>query len=164
MFKFIFFSFFSLASFSLQMHGENSFFHQPPKGWECIQDSSQLPLKIKVIYIGKGTAGKSFTPSINVANEITSLPIGEYVNMAKTYHEKEGGSRCLHLGKVKTLAGEAEMFQIDRPSQWGAIRFLQAILIVHEQAYVVTATCLKEDFSSLSAIFFKAIQSFQLPR
>lgn len=144
-------------------YGDEKYIANPPKGWECIHDPSQLPHKVKVIYIGKGIANHPFTPSINVSCEKTSLPINEYVTVAKAYHEGQYDTRCTLLGKVKTAAGTAELLQIDRSSQWGAMRFIQAMLIRDGEAYVVTATCLKNDFSTLSSQLFKAIQSLTIP-
>lgn len=140
------------------------FIVHPPKGWERIDDPSQLPQKIRIIYIGKSAAHSSFTPSLNVACEKTNLPIQEYVAYAKSYHEGQSQTVCKPLGKVKTEAGVAEVLQIDRPSQWGDIRFVQAMLIQGGEAYVVTATCLKEEFSGLSVQMFKAIQSLSIPK
>jgi hypothetical protein len=65
---------------------------------------------------------------------------------------------------MQTHAGMVHMLQIDRPSQWGEVRFIQAMLVVDTDAYVITATCLKNDFSSLSSQIFKAIQSFSINR
>ena len=55
-----------------------------------------------------------------------------------------------------------ELMQIDRTSQWGAVRFVQAYLIEGGEAYVVTATCLKQEFSALASQLHKAMQSFTL--
>lgn len=134
----------------------------PPKGWECINDPAQLPTKVKVIFIGPGHGNSQFTPSLNVACEETRLPIDEYVSMAKMYHEKQAGTRCTPLGTINTPAGVARLMQIDRPSQWGDVRFIQAMLIKDGDAYVATATCLKSDFSVLSTQIFKALQSFNI--
>lgn len=162
MHKLITFSVLFIVGIFSPIQGEEKYIVAPPKGWECIDDPAQLPQKVKVIYVGKKGANNPFTPSINVAREETSLPIGEYVILAKAYHEGQRDTRCTRLGKLKTEAGATELLQIDRTSQWGAIRFIQAILIKNGEAYVVTATCLKEDFSSLSSQLLKAIQSLTI--
>jgi hypothetical protein len=153
-----------LGLFFSSAYGEENYLTHPPKGWECINDPSQLPQKIKAIYIAKGKANQPFTPSLNVACEETSLSLNSYVQLAKSYHEGESQTRCTLLGKIATEAGRAELLQIDRPSKWGAIRFIQAMLIQDGEAYVVTATCLKEDFSALSSQIFKAMQSLTVPK
>lgn len=131
-----------------------------PKGWECIRDPEQLPQKVLCIYVGKGKT--QFTPSINVSSEKTNLSLMQYTQFAKQHHEKEGGAKCQLLGKFRTKSGEAELLQIDRVTQWGEVRFIQAFLIHEEEAYVITATCLQDEFNLLSVQFFKAIQSFSL--
>jgi hypothetical protein len=145
------------------IYGSEKYIVQPPKGWECITDPAQLPKKIKEIYVGKANHDSRFTPSINVSHEETLLPPDQYFLVAKSYHEGEAGTRCTVLGNLMTTAGQAKLLQIDRASQWGPVRFVQAILLQDGEAYVITATCLKKDYSALSAQVFKAIQSFSLP-
>lgn len=135
----------------------------PPKGWECIEDPEQLPQKVKVIYVSNSSAQNRFTPSMNVASEETTLSLDEYTLSAKSYHEKQERTKCTQLGAVKTNEGKATLLQIDSPSQWGDIRFLQAILVHEGTAYVITATCRKQEFAQISAPILKAIQSFSLP-
>lgn len=135
---------------------------KPPKGWECIRDPEQLPQKIQALYVGKGNGNASFAPSINVAKEATALSLKEYVKLAKSYHEGQRDVQCTLLGAMKTEAGMMELMQIDRTSQWGAVRFVQAYLIEGGEAYVVTATCLKQEFSALASQLHKAMQSFTL--
>ncbi|NGX60727.1 MAG: hypothetical protein K940chlam9_00195 [Chlamydiae bacterium] len=132
----------------------------PPKGWERIDDPEQLPQKVSLIYIGAGKG--QFTPSLNVATEKTSLPLQEYISLAKSYHESQPDTRCTSLGKIQAKCGQMELIQIDSPSQWGRVRFLQAICIHEEIAYVVTATSLQEEFASLVPLFHKSFQTFSL--
>ena len=156
----VFSSFLFLWCSSFALSGYETYLMNPPKGWECISDPSQLPKKIKIIYVGKGSAKNPFTPSINIACEETTLPLKEYLTLAKNYHEGQGITRCTTLGKIHTQSGEAELLQIDSRSQWGDVRFMQAMMIQNGEAYVVTATCLKTEFSTYSSQIFKAIQSF----
>ena len=156
------FSWLFIFVFLGEAYGGEPYITHPPKGWECINDPSQLPQKVKVIFIGSGTTKNPFTPSLNIACEETLLPTHEYLNLAKSYHEGQGKTHCALLGKLKTDAGGAELLQIDRASQWGDVRFIQAVLVQEGCAYVVTATCLKNDFSMLSSQIFKAIQSLRI--
>lgn len=152
-----------LLTLNFQLVAEDStqtFYFTPPKGWERIDDPSQLPQKVKLIYIGNGKG--QFSPSINLACEETTVPIEEYVTLAKSYHESSGDTRCSCLGTLDTRVGTAYLLQIDRPTQWGNVRFIQGVVIKAETAYVITATCLHEEFGSLAPQFFKAIQSFTL--
>lgn len=129
-----------------------------PKGWQCIEDRSQLPAKVALVYLGRSKG--PFTPSINLATEPTTLPLSDYLKMAKTYHESQGSTTCHSLGTVQTQAGPAELLQIDRATQWGQIRFLQAALIKDGTAYVITATCLKDEFTQLYSQFLHAMETF----
>ena len=130
----------------------------PPKGWDCISDTEQLPQKVRMIYVGTGKG--QFSPSINLACEETTMLPDEYMALAKSYHEGQSDTRCKSLGTIETRAGVANLLQIDRPTQWGNVRFIQAVVIREENAYVITATCLQEEFAALSSQLFKSIQSF----
>lgn len=150
-----------LLCFLIGSHTEGSepCITSPPKGWECITDPSQLPAKVHSVYIGSCSKKNAFAPSLNITREETRLSKEEYVALAKTYHEAQGKTRCTHVGQLKTGSGMAEVLQIDRSSQWGDVRFVQAILLHCGEAYVVTATCLKNEFHLYSSQIFKAIQS-----
>lgn len=137
---------------------------QPPHGWEKIHEIEQLPKKVLMIYVGSSSVNNHFTPTINIAQEKTTLPIKEYIIQAKQYHEGLGNTRCQLLGQLKTPSGPVEILQIDRPTQWGDMRFIQAMLIEGSDAYVVTATCLKEEFGALSSQIFKSIQSLSIAK
>lgn len=132
----------------------------PPKGWNCINDKKELPEKIVAVYVGP--TKDQFTPSINIASEETLKKLPEYLDNAKKYHEISGDTQCKSLGTLKTAAGEAQLLQVDRTTQWGKVRFIQAILLHESTAYVVTATCLQKEFALLSPQFFKSIQSLSL--
>lgn len=132
----------------------------PPKGWYCINDKKELPGKVQAVYIGNGNG--TFTPSLNLATEKTDMQITEYVALAKKYHMSQGETKCQDLGTLKTKSGEAYILQIDRKTQWGDVRFIQASLIKDGIAYVLTGTCLNKEFSTLCPQFFQSIQSFTL--
>lgn len=157
------FSLLFMSCCTLAMGSNPIYITCPPKGWECIDDPAQLPQKVKVIFVGAGHGNNAFTPSVNLACESTSLSQSDYIAQAKAYHEGRAGTRCNIIGSIQTASGPAQMLQIDRPSQWGDIRFMQAMLVINGEAYVMTATCLKSEFSTLSSQIFKAIQSFTLP-
>lgn len=131
-----------------------------PADWERIDDPSQLPEKVKLLYIGKGKG--QFTPSINIACEVTSLSLDEYVETAKKYHEGLGETLCNKMGGVETKAGEAQLLQIAKRTAWGDLRFLQASIICNGTAYVITATATQEEFASLYTHFYQAILSFEI--
>lgn len=130
----------------------------PPKKWQCIADKEALPAKVMAIYIGTGKKG--FTPSINIATEETEASLLEYINLAKQYHESQSETQCYNLGSYETKGGSLELLQIDKKTQWGNIRFLQGTLIAGKTAFVLTATCLEEEYSTYYPQFLQAFQSF----
>lgn len=156
------FSMLLISGCTIVMGSNTPYITCPPKGWECINDPAQLPQKVKVIFVGSGHGNNQFTPSVNLACEATSLSLQDYIAQAKAYHEGRADTRCNLIGTIQTAAGPAQLLQIDRPSQWGDIRFVQAMFVRDDEAYVLTATCLKNEFSMLSSQIFKAIQSFTL--
>lgn len=131
-----------------------------PKGWQCISNKEELPAKVEIVYIGSGKGG--FTPSINLAREETPLSLVDYTKLAKSYHESHGGTRCIELGSIDSQAGSASILQIDRPTQWGQVRFLQGLVLKEKTAYVMTATCLQEEFTVLYPQFIKAIETLTI--
>lgn len=139
---------------------KNHYYVMPPKGWECINDKAQLPAKVELVLIGTGKG--QFTPSINLATEKTELTIEAYIKLAKDYHESQGETLCRSLGTLETREGQAHLLQIDRKTGWGIVRFVQAALIKDGCAYVITATCLQEDFNEFASQFLKSIQSFAI--
>lgn len=132
-----------------------------PKDWEIIQDRSQLPKKIAVMFVGSKKG--NFAPSINLATEATNASIEEYLNEAEQYHKAIAGTIVTRLGKLTSKAGELELIQIDRATTWGEVRFIQGAFMHQKRAYVITATCLADDFPQLSKTIFSTLQSFHLP-
>ena len=148
------FTFLTLPLFSAQLR------LAIPQGWECVTDQSQLPKKVQMLAICPKKS--KFTPSINIASEETDQNLNEYMETAQLYHESEGITQVTKLGQIPTKAGPAQLIQIDRTTDFGQVRFLQAALIQNEMAYVVTATCLKDEFSTYCGSFFESIKSLDL--
>lgn len=130
-----------------------------PSGWERIDDPSQLPEKVKVLFVGKGKG--QFTPSINLACEESKVSVEEYTELAKKYHESQPDTVCNPIGKLETKCGSALLLQIDKNTAWGPLRFLQASIILDGNAYVITATATLEEYLALYPFFYQAIQSFE---
>ena len=133
----------------------------PPKGWNSITDAEQLPQKVCLLYVGTGKS--QFSPSINISSEETTLTREEYLALAKSYHEGQGETQVKSLGQLKTPSGAADLIQIDRATQMGQVRFVQGVIVHEQMAYVITATCLQDEFATLSPLFFKSMQTFSIP-
>jgi hypothetical protein len=150
-------------SFAFRSHKKSQPLQSPynltaPTGWECIQDETQLPKKVKLLFIGKGQG--TFAPSINLAMEETTLGLEEYVKLAKKYHESQSETICRPLGDIETKMGKASVLQIQRLTEWGDIRFLQASWVKEGMAYVITATAAHDEFANLYPDFYQAFFSF----
>lgn len=127
-------------------------FFTPPAGWD-IADPRSLSPRVKIAFLKSTSNG--FCPSINLAVEETSVSLNEYLKAVKMIHEQDRSNHWRALGKVKTNAGLAQLTEIDSKTEWGAIRILQLIFLKDGQAYVITASALREEFSN----YYKEIQS-----
>lgn len=130
-----------------------------PQGWRCVDEEEELPGLVAVLYIGAGKTG-GFTPSMNLAVEETQLTLDAYTELAQSYHGEQAQTTVRSLGTLETRTGVARVLQIDRLTQWGEVRFLQAVVVSEGKAYVLTATSLKEEYVKYQPEFFQAIQSF----
>ncbi len=142
---------FALTCALLQAH---VFFH-PPEGWE-LADPTRLSPTIKMAFIKKADG---LCPSLNLAEEEISADLTEYLKIVKSIHERDRTNHWRKLGKIKTLAGEAQLTEIEKPTKWGKVRMLQLILLKEGKAYVITASALKKDFPHYYREFQKTFYS-----
>lgn len=137
-----------------------TYFDSPPPGWQCLEDSAQLPQRVHVLYVGKGTT--RFAPTIHLSSEEISQSLEEYMLSARHYHERSPEAHCHDLGQVATQSGVARLIQIDSPSVYGQAHLLQAYILHEGEAFVITGTALKEDFNAFSPVFYETVRSFHL--
>ena len=138
----------------------NTYFGTPPKKWQCVHDSTQLPKRILVLYVGQGST--RFAPTLHLAMENIQEPLDAYLQSAKAYHETTPGTTCQDLGILSTASGDARLLQIQSMSAYGEVILLQAYVLDAQCVYVATATALKEDFEHLAPIFYDALRSVQV--
>ncbi len=134
-------------------------FFVPPKGWDLV-DPSTYSRHVKIAFLKSGA--KHFSPSINLAVEETDASLTDYLKAVKGIHERDRKNQWRALGKVRTVAGLAQLTEIDSTSDQGAFRMLQLILVKDKHAYILTASALKEDFSDLYKEFQSAFRSLTL--
>jgi hypothetical protein len=127
-------------------------FFIPPKNWDVANPQS-LSDKVKIAFIKN--SGKGFCPSINLAIEDINVSLTDYLKAVKAIHEQNRNNHWRSLGKVRTMAGLAQLTQIDSTTEWGPVRVLQLIFVKDKHAYVLTAAALKEEMSN----YYKDIQS-----
>lgn len=127
----------------------------PPAGWG-VADPKILPPRVKVMVIGKGFS--QYPPSINLGMEMYSGTVKDYLKMVKSVNDSQG-AEWKDLGKIRTLAGDASLSQVDMLSEWGTVRLMHVILKKGENIYVLTAAALKEEFPQFYREFFQSMRS-----
>ena len=132
-----------------------------PETWQCIDDKTQLPEKLDAVFIGRGIG--QLTPTINLAQEITSKGISEYVEEVLTYHKTQDTTlESSIFTHIQSQSGEFTIIKTEKNSSWGRVYCLQAIAVLNHTAYILTSTTTLADYPELSLIFFKAVASFSL--
>jgi hypothetical protein len=135
------------------------YFHLP-KGWG-IAEARTSGSQVKMAFVKK-TKNEGFCPSLNLAVEEVEGTLNEYLNDVKAIHEQDRKNHWRKLGKVHTLAGDAQLTEIDTFSQLGSVRMLQLILLKEGRAYIVTAAALKKDMSNYYRDFQDAFHSLTI--
>ena len=131
----------------------------PPKNWR-MADISQLTYShVKSMVIGQSPS--IFPPSINLCSEPYKATLQEYLKMVKNRNRAQG-NEWKNLGVIQTEAGNANLSQVDIPSQWGNIRHMHVILVKNENVYILTAAALKNEFSLFYKNFFAAMRSLKI--
>lgn len=129
-----------------------------PEGWR-MADPKVLPKSVKVMVIGKGD--HNFPPSINFGTDQTTATLKEYLKNIKEINVSQG-AEWKDLGTIRTDAGEASLSQVDSKTEWGDMRMMHVILIRNNQAYILTAAALKEEFPKHYKEFFNSMRSLNI--
>lgn len=129
----------------------------PPKGWKSLDLDGQSPL-IKSIVIGPSKS--HFPPSLTLAIEPYKGTLKDYLKVVKEINKKEK-TEWKDLGKIQTKASEASLSQYDEESNWGITRTMTTIFVRNGNAYILSATALKSEFSDFYTSFFNAISSIE---
>ena len=106
--------------------------------------------------VGKGNS--FFPPSINMAREFYSGTLKQYLKKVKEIN-KTKGCEWKDLGVIKTLMGMGSISQVDIHSKWGIQRLMHLIILKEGIIYIVTASALKDEFTSFYKDFFDAFKS-----
>jgi hypothetical protein len=130
----------------------------PPEGWH-LADPKSLPSNVKLMVVGKGS--HTFPPSINLAYDEFNGSLKDYLKVVDTINKRLGAD-AKNLGPIQTLAGEAQLLQIDSKNSWGIERQMQVILVKEGVAYILTASALKEEFTKFYPQFFQALKSLKI--
>jgi len=113
----------------------------PPKNWTEAPLSSS---SVKISFFTKGA--KEFCPSVNLAEEKTSLSAERYLSAIKKMYMADPDNRWRSLGTIATKSGTAHLTSLDMEAPVGKVRILQSILIKEGVAYILTGAVLAEEF------------------
>lgn len=130
----------------------------PPKGWRQA-DPGKLTPNILAMVVGKGS--HEFPPSINLAIHQESGSLKEFLRFVKKVNQADG-IQWKDLGPLRTQAGEASLSQLDAKTEWGTIREMQVIYIHENNAYILTAASLKDEFPKFYKEFFASLRSLKI--
>lgn len=130
----------------------------PPKDWR-VADREALPPHVQIMVVGKGKS--SYPPSLNLATEKFSGSLRDYLKIVKQINEAK---KILwkDLGTVRTIAGNANLSQIETSTEWGQVKMMHAIIVKDRVAYILTAAALKDEFPDFYKNFFSSIQSLRI--
>ncbi|WP_139414506.1 hypothetical protein [Chlamydia abortus] len=132
-----------------------------PSNWQCINDKTQLPEKLDVVFIGQGTG--SLTPTINVSQEIISKHQPEYIEEILAYHKANDMTlESSVFTHIQSLNGEFTIIKTEKNSSWGKVFCLQGVAVINHKAYIFTSTATLDDYPNVSLIFLKTVSSFRL--
>ncbi|QXE26949.1 hypothetical protein [Chlamydia buteonis] len=132
-----------------------------PNNWQCINDKTQLPEKLDVVFIGQGTG--SLTPTINISQEIISKNQPEYIEEILAYHKANDMTlESSVFTHIQSLNGEFTIIKTEKNSSWGKVFCLQGVAVINHKAFIFTSTATLDDYPNVSLIFLKTVSSFKL--
>lgn len=141
-----------------QDNEEGVVFFTPPPKW-MLADSKALPAHVRIMVVGQGPS--SFPPSINLSLEPYAGTLKQYLKIVKNMNASQG-YEWKDLGTIQTQAGIGSLSQVDTKSHWGIVRLMHVILVKNGKVYILTASALKDEFSTFYKDFFAAMRSLRI--
>jgi hypothetical protein len=133
----------------------------PPAGWYLADLSSLATTHVKVMV--RGQSGSYWPPSMNLSWESFAGTLKDYLKLVKNRNQMKG-EEWKDLGSIQTEAGLASLSQVDHQMPWGEMRFMHAILVKDEKAYIITASAPTQDFRLFYKDFFTSMRSLRISR
>jgi hypothetical protein len=130
-----------------------------PKGYEIVNPKAYTNC-IKIGFIKKSL--NTFSDSINLATQKTSLNIKEYIKEVEKTINEDNNSKWEKIGFIKTDNLNVYLAKIEKNTKFGKVKMLQMYYIENEKAYVLTLASLKEKFLENLKEFNQVIDSFKL--
>lgn len=132
-----------------------------PNTWQCIDDKTQLPEKLDVLFIGKGAGG--LTPTINSAHEIIHKTEDAYIEEILDYHRtNENTLESSIFAHIQAHSSNFTIIKTEKNTSWGRVFCLQGVTVIDHTAYVLTSTSTIDDYPNVSLALLKAASSFRL--
>ncbi len=154
-----FFSFFAALFWVGTSFCATPFAHfTPPKGW-LVSDPNLCEREVKIGFIQ--SKKKIFSPAISLTIEkVGDVSLETYLSAVRKNYARHPKHRYRDIGSLMTKSGAARLLLIDKNSQWGALKIMQAILIYRGYALIQTATALKKDFPLVRSHILASFRSF----
>lgn len=130
----------------------------PPEGWRMV-DESKLSPSVLAMVVGSGS--KEFPPSLNLGVHHNSGSLKEFLRFVKQVNQADG-IIWTDLGIIRTQAGDASLSQLDTRTEWGMVREMQVIFVQDDNAYILTAAALREEFPKFYKQFFASLRSLAI--
>jgi hypothetical protein len=130
-----------------------------PKGYEIVNPKAYTEC-IKIGFIKKKL--NTFSDSINLATQITSLTLDEYIKEVEKTINEDNNSKWEKIGFLKTKNFNVYLAKIEKNTKFGKVKMLQMYYLENEIAYVLTLASLKEDFLNNLKEFNLVLDSFRL--
>jgi hypothetical protein len=136
-------------------------FFIPPKNWRLV-DQKHLLEEVKIMVVGLPLSMNHIPPSINLALEETSLSTDQYLAIVEENNKSDPDCYWTNIGFIQTNAGPMVLTQLDLKTSYGPAKMIQAIMVKHSKAYVLTATSAQSEFAHFSDDFNQSIKSFTI--
>ncbi|NGX55815.1 MAG: hypothetical protein K1060chlam5_00042 [Candidatus Anoxychlamydiales bacterium] len=130
-----------------------------PKDYQIVNPNAYTK-HVKIGFIKKSLS--SFSNSINLATQETSLNIDEYSKEVERTINQDENSKWSKIGFFKTKNYSVYLAKIEKLTKFGNVQMLQMYYIENNFAYVITAASLKENFLKNLKIFKEVIESFEI--
>lgn len=148
-----------LISFFLNSLFASTIYFPGPKGWDCLKKQTVESTNPLVVYVGP--PGSLLTPSLLLSQEKCEVSFEQYIEEVKQYHLSKGG-KCVEEKVIETTIGKISLLQLTGESKWGLMTVLQGIMIYENHAYVMTGSCLTEDFPKYKKALENCMVQFNL--
>lgn len=131
----------------------------PPQNWKMV-DPKVLPKHVLAMVVGSGQT--DFPPNMNLGYEKFDGSVKEFIRKVVKVELETTHTEWKELGTIQTTAGIAQLIQVDSATKWGQERQMQAFIKQDDTIYILTASALRNEFSTYYKEFFNSIRSLTI--